>query len=174
MVALWIAGLLLIIVSLLNVNPSNELLIDAQQYRQLLEGGKIDSIRVVDGSPHVKLHKPEKLRDRDRYEDRDRVTVSLGPISPPMIADWRSRGIQVSLEEREENWISVMSDAVPWLLIPGLLSLGIGYIVHEARKSKAGIKTPRERLKALDDRFEAGELSEEEYARQKEEILSEL
>ena len=164
----------MIIVSLLNVSSSDELLITSEQYKTVLEAGKIDSIRVVDGVPYIKLYEPEKFAVGSRYQEYDRVTVNMGPVTPEMVADWESRGIHLSFEEREESWVTVMEDTVAWLLIPGLIFIGVGYIIHEARKSKAGIKSPRERLKELDDQFKAGELSDEEYLEQKRDILSEM
>ena len=173
-VALWMAGFLLIVVSLLNVSSSDELLITLEQYQKVLEEGNIDSIRVIDDIPYIKLHEPEKFQVGNGFQEHDRVTVNIGSITPAMVTDWESRDIHLLFEEREQNWLSVMEDTVPWLLIPGLVCLGVGYIVHEARKSKAGIKTPRERLKELDDQFKAGGVSAEDYMQQKTDILSEM
>ena len=173
-VALWIGGLLLVVVSLLNVRPSEEMLVDITGFQGALEAGKVDSIRVVDGIPHVKLREPDTFRQGGRYVQENRITVHLGPITPTMISDWKSRGIALSFQEREETWVSTLSEAVPWLLVIGLTALGVGYVVREARKSRSGEGTPRERLKALEDRLRAGELSESQYAEQKAEILSQM
>lgn len=173
-VALWISGLLLVVVGLLNVRPSEEVFVDITHFQGALEAGKVDSIRVADGIPHVKLREPDTFRQDGRYVRENRIRVHLGPITPAMISDWKSRGIALSFQEREETWVSALSEAVPWLLVIGLAALGVGYMVREAQKSRSGEGTPRERLKALDDRFKAGALSRSQYDEQKDEILSQM
>ena len=108
-VALWIGGLLLVVVSLLNVRPSGETIVDITVFQDALEAGKVDSIHVVDGIPHVKLREPDTFRQGSRYVRESRIMVHLGPITATMVSDWKSRGIALSFEEREKSWVSALS-----------------------------------------------------------------
>ena len=176
--SLLLAGALVLVVVLMNLLSPEEIPISEEGLLALIEDDVVQTIVIGDGwlvcelTREVAVEEQTGVGTRPRRGRRVSVNLRESP-SAEQRRLWRDAG--VAIEDADEDALAQRSrqQQTGWVVMGVLLSIGVYYVVSQARRSKRH-DSPRARLAQLEQALKRGDISREDYDRKVEEISVEL
>jgi cell division protease FtsH len=155
-------------------NDAQPVEIDYTQYTQLLEQNRIKKARIIvkDGVYDFigTLDEPEEERlPNGKIRSYDKFKTTLLNVDKDMISDWQKRGIDVKIDQLATEWLEVIGNFLPWLLLLGVWLFvfrrmqggGAGKNIFSFGKSRAKLLMEHETRVTFDDVAGCEEAKEE-------------
>ena len=172
-VALLLAGALLLLVAGLNSVRSVPTFITWVQFQHLRQEGLVVQIVVRPSGWTCQLAQEIRLREGPEQREvsaSELVLADAGPLQDEQALLWQAQGIAVELGEdppEESDWGG-------GLFMAGLLALGGWYLWSQIHEDLRGKGSPRRRLQELEEAFQRGEMSAEEYEEARNALWAEM
>ncbi len=155
-------------------NDAQPVEIDYTQYTQLLEQNRIKKARIIvkDGAHDFigTLDEPEEERlPNGKIRSYDKFKTTLPYVDNDMISEWQQRGIEVKFDQLSTEWLEVIGNFLPWLLLLGVWLFvfrrmqggGAGKNIFSFGKSRAKLLMEHETRVTFDDVAGCEEAKEE-------------
>jgi cell division protease FtsH len=155
-------------------NDAQPVEIDYTQYTQLLEQNRIKKARIIvkDGAHEFigTLDEPEEERlPNGKIRSYDKFKTTLPVVDKDMINEWQQRGIEVKFDQLSTEWLEVIGNFLPWLLLLGVWLFvfrrmqggGTGKNIFSFGKSRAKMLMENETRVTFDDVAGCEEAKEE-------------
>jgi cell division protease FtsH len=155
-------------------NDAQPVEIDYTQYTQLLEQNRIKKARIIvkDGAHEFigTLDEPEEERlPNGKIRSYDKFKTTLPVVDKDMINEWQQRGIEVKFDQLSTEWLEVIGNFLPWLLLLGVWLFvfrrmqggGAGKNIFSFGKSRAKMLMENETRVTFDDVAGCEEAKEE-------------
>ena len=159
--ALMMAAGLLTVVALLNLLGAAPVEVDPQRLDKAIEQGVVQSMNMVGQDLVIELNQEVGVIDQGQRR-RTRTLHLTGPVAEEQLEAWGAAGFLIGhLPAEDSSWGGA-------ILVGGLLGVSFVYLGWLARHYRQH-GSPRTHLDELEKRYQAGELSWEDY-QQKAEI----
>ena len=170
--SLVLALILIGIVVGLNFLGSSEVLVSAEQFRELEKDGALERVEITPMGLRCLLSKRVRVWSEDRELLTERIWVrDSTQFEVGEIGQWKTAGISVVYTDGVKN---DFGGVIGLGLVAALLGMGVWYLWVQVQKDRHGIGSPRRRLQELEEKFKEGNIGEDEYKKECEAIWVEM
>lgn len=95
--------------------------ISYKEYKEHLNGGKIETAVIIESEFHGKLRDTVYYGvERGVERSYETFVVNLGVVDAEARAEWEENGVDFRFQDKPFNWLDVFFNFLPWLLFIGL------------------------------------------------------
>lgn len=118
--ALW-AIIFTAVIMMFRIFPSDkesEFPINFSTFQQLVKNQQIEEILLIEKELHGKLKTPQNYEMNNKEMTFNQFKVILPyELTKDIIEEWESYGITIKVDSKDDDWINIMIQMLPWILL---------------------------------------------------------